>query len=453
MSEINAQGWIRFLDRCAAGGTQLHSLVAHRRGRRIVRGQGDPWAEDDLHLIYSMSKTFCSAAAGLAVADGAFGYDDLIVDLFPDQVDDRVGPKARTITVRHLLSMSSGHSEEMIGHVMEATDGLLRRDSIGAFLRFEPDGTPGETFAYNQPCTWTVSRVVAERTGATVEEIIQQRVLAKLGITRSVWAKDADGVPLGFSGFHVTGDTLGAFAQLLLDGGVHDGEQLLAPEWVENYHRAWVKTENPFEPGKPDWNLGYGWQVWMGQHGWRGDGAFGQYGVVVPEHELSVGIQSWTPDMQLVLSALWEEVLLGLDDAEDDPADLAALEERLANLTAMPTPETDPAPWQGTVDGLPFDLGGSGDTWTARWGLLDEPLAVGVGRWSRTVITDGSRSLEVAGRLIEGDLGPEVALAVVNTPHTLRITLPAGGGVGSTRWTPEGLHPLTLHGLMQDFPR
>ena len=71
-----------------------------RHGRVVAEGWADPYRPEHQQLVYSLSKTYASAAVGLAVADGALSYDDRLVDLFPDQVDERVGPKARTIRVR-----------------------------------------------------------------------------------------------------------------------------------------------------------------------------------------------------------------------------------------------------------------------------------------------------------------------------------------------------------------
>ena len=71
----------RTLTELAAQGTELHGIVVLRHGRVIMSGEADPWTPDQIRLVYSLSKTFCSAAVGSAVDQGCFGYEDRVVDL------------------------------------------------------------------------------------------------------------------------------------------------------------------------------------------------------------------------------------------------------------------------------------------------------------------------------------------------------------------------------------
>ena len=127
---------------------ELHSLMVLRHGRVVAEGWADPYRPEHQQLVYSLSKTYASAAVGLAVADGALSYDDRLVDLFPDQVDERVGPKARTIRVRDVLAMGSGHTADLIEEVIGGRPALAR-EHLGMYLRHEPEGVVGETFTYN----------------------------------------------------------------------------------------------------------------------------------------------------------------------------------------------------------------------------------------------------------------------------------------------------------------
>ena len=82
---------------------------------------------------------------------------------------------------------------------------------------------------------------------------------------------------------------------------------------------------NPNEPN-PDWRQGYGFQFWMARHGYRGDGAYGQFCVILPEHDTVIATTADTADMQGVLDALWTHLLPAIGGAagEPDPADDAA---------------------------------------------------------------------------------------------------------------------------------
>ena len=181
----------RTLTELAAQGTELHGIVVLRHGRVIMSGEADPWTPDQIRLVYSLSKTFCSAAVGIAVDQGCFGYEDRVVDLLADQVDDRVGELARQIRVRDLLAMASGHEQDLIMDIGQR--GLAEAD-LGWFLRIEPTGIPGRTFCYNQLCTWTLSRLVARYAGADVLELLTRHVFGPLRVDSGYWARDCDGL-------------------------------------------------------------------------------------------------------------------------------------------------------------------------------------------------------------------------------------------------------------------
>src|SRR4249919_1631027 len=90
-----------------------------------------------------------------------------------------------------------------------------------------------------------------------------------------------------------------------------------------------------------DWEQGYGYQFWRCRHGfYRGDGAFGQYCIVLPELDAVVAITSGVRDMQAPMNLIWEKLVPAMK-AEPLPEDDAArrrLEAKIAGLTVrMPS--------------------------------------------------------------------------------------------------------------------
>jgi len=443
---VDPRAILDLLDALASSPFELHSLVLVRRGEVLAAGAADPWTLDHPALVYSMSKTFTSAAVGLAVADGAFGYDDAIVDHFADLVDDGVGPKSRTIRVRDCLAMATGHTTDAIEWAPRMP---LRRESIGDFLRREPEGTPGETFCYNQLATYTVATLVHETTGRTVLELMNERVLSKLGIAPLHWTPDADGRPLGFSGFHVDPESLAAWIWLLANHGVHEGEQLLAPEWLERY--CIRQVDNSSVETNHDWTLGYGWQVWMSSIGHRADGAMGQYGLVLPDQEMAVVITGSVEDMQPPLSAVWEHLLPGVDRTPE-PGAQEELDARLASLHVPPAMgEKGPGVgWAGVDDaGSTITLAPTDDGWEMRWFEADgasNVVTIGPGSWSRSTVRwpEGTH-LDVAASGGWTTADEFVAhIACLDTPHTAILTLGSRAGLG---WILPPLGPVTLRQL------
>ena len=120
---------------------------------------------------------------------------------------------------------------------------------------------------------------------------LRPRVLDPLGITDLRWAQIRPGLDMGFSGVHTNLDAVARLGQLYLDDGVWEGRRILPEGWVAD--ASSVQIANP-QREEPDWRQGYGFQLWMSRHGYRGDGAFGQYMVVLPEHDAVVAMFSCT---------------------------------------------------------------------------------------------------------------------------------------------------------------
>jgi CubicO group peptidase (beta-lactamase class C family) len=110
---VDARGIHAFLDALErAPDIEPHSLMILRHGRLVASGWWAPYTPERLQLLYSLSKNFTSAAAGLAIAEGRLRLDDTVVSHFPEFEADITDRRSRAMLVRHLASMSSGHLAE-----------------------------------------------------------------------------------------------------------------------------------------------------------------------------------------------------------------------------------------------------------------------------------------------------------------------------------------------------
>ena len=90
-------------------GIEPHSLMVLRHGYVIAAGWWAPYAADQPHALYSLSKTFTATAAGLAVGEGLVRLDEPVVSYFPEFADEISDSRARAVLVRHVAAMASGH--------------------------------------------------------------------------------------------------------------------------------------------------------------------------------------------------------------------------------------------------------------------------------------------------------------------------------------------------------
>ena len=306
----------------------LHGVVVVRHGQVITEGWWTPYDAEHQHVLYSLSKSFTSSAVGLAIAEGKLSLNDTVLKFFPDDAPANPSANLKAMRVRDLLMMSTGHQDEP----PTAPDEI----SPKSFLAQPVPHLPGTHFKYNTAATFMLSAMVQKATGQTVLDYLRPRLFEPLGIEHPVWDTNFQGVSLGGYGLRVHTEDIAKFGQLYLQHGSWQGKQLLPAEWVTM--ATMRQTSNGSNPDS-DWNQGYGFQFWRCRHNaFRGDGAFGQYCVVMPEQDTVVAINSGVKDMQAVLNVIWDKLLPALQPAAL-PANadaVALLTDKLAHLEVSP---------------------------------------------------------------------------------------------------------------------
>ncbi|WP_406491211.1 beta-lactamase family protein [Streptomyces sp. NBC_01604] len=451
---VDASGVHAFLDALEdTPGIEPHGLMILRHDHVVASGWWAPYTPDRLHLLYSLSKSFTATAVGLAVAEGLIGLDDPVISYFPEFDADITDPRSRAMLVRHVASMSSGHLEE----TYDRARALDRDELVRGFLLLPPERDPGTVFAYNQPTTYTLSAIIERVTGQSLTEYLRPRLLDPLGIGEVAWTRGRAGRELGFSGLHATTDAIARLGRLYLRDGVWEGERLLPEGWVAEATRVHIANDDGTPEGaRSDWQQGYGFQFWRSRHGYRGDGAYGQYCLVLPEYDAVVAMTSASEDMPRILHLAWEHLLpaFGTEPLSGRQETDVALAERMAHL-ALPTVPGKPAPpdraeaWSG-AEFAPDDvvreslraLTGAqvfadGDGW--RLTLVEDghrlELPLGQGGWT---VTEEPLPVAAGGGWTDADT-LVVDLACLETPHHLVVTCSLTDRTFTARWRPEPL--------------
>jgi CubicO group peptidase (beta-lactamase class C family) len=320
---VDARSVLALLDRLDERSIECHSLMVVRHGRVVAEGWWAPYGPARPHLLYSLTKSFTSIAVGLAVTDGLLALDDRVADILPDHVPAGVSPRVRELNVHHLLSMTTGHRNDTLAEAWA----LEPADLVQGFLRVPADYPAGTRQAYNNPTSFVLARMVERVTGRTVPDLLDDRLFGPMGVDHADWDRVASGATFGFHGLYLTTEAVAAFGELLLRHGRWRGRQLVSRAWVELATRRHIETVQSDDGWRTaDWLQGYGYHFWMSRHGYRGDGAMGQYCLVVPEHDLVVVITAATTDLPAPLDAVWDCLLPGLDRAGRSGDDQAVTE-------------------------------------------------------------------------------------------------------------------------------
>ena len=315
----------------------VHGLMVLRHGHVVAEGWWAPYRPEFIHSLFSLSKSFASTGIGLAIAEGHLSIHDQVISFFPDATPEEPTWQLEAMRVSDLLSMSTGHIGEDLRAFSFDSDSPLPE----TFLHLPVAHKPGTHFNYNTPASYMLSAIVHELTGENLLDYLRPRLLDPLGIVDATWSTDSQGVAHGGFGLSITTESIARFGQLYLQRGEWEGEQLLPAEWVEQATSR--QTSNGSNP-ENDWDQGYGYQFWRSRHGYRGDGAGGQFAIVLPEQNAVVATTSGTSQMGDIMSIVWDRLLPAMQDEplDENPAEAERLREQLSNLSIR-IPTADPA--------------------------------------------------------------------------------------------------------------
>ena len=252
--------------------TDMHAVVVMRHGKVIGEMYPQPFAPEYRHTMYSCSKTFVGVAVGLAIADNRLRIEDRVATFFPELLPENVSPELASMTVRHLLMMSSGVKPDW---------NMRSRGTewIRTFLA-KPVVKPGE-YAYDSMVSYMLAAIVQKVTGKKLTEYLQERVFSHMNVTEWAWEESPEGVNTGGWGVHMQPESLAKFGQLILDEGRWEGKQLVPAEWIREMCKKQQETGREV----------YGYHIWhCGGHDGavRADGALGQYVISILDKDMVV---------------------------------------------------------------------------------------------------------------------------------------------------------------------
>ncbi len=329
---ISSETLIRLMERLKKLDS-LNSVMIMRDGKVCLEGWWEPYRQQMPHMLFSLSKSFTSAAIGMAQEEKLLNVSDKLVKFFPEYDSDITDDQMKNVTLHHLLSMTSGHESCAKLHMEADPEQNYVRGFLASKLKF----SPGERFAYNSAATYMLAAIIKKLTGLNVREYLMPRLFIPLGIAPGIWESCPMGINYGGWGLYLKTEDIAKFANLLLNNGCHDGRQLIPADYLAEATK--IQSDNSMNAA-PDWKQGYGYQFWMSQHGYRGDGASGQYAIVVKEKNLAIAVTSCIENMQDILTAFWEELIPNLEETplSEQPETHRILCDLMADLT-MPTAE------------------------------------------------------------------------------------------------------------------
>ncbi len=277
----------------------INNILVLKDGEKLA---GYDWEPEIRLNQYSVTKSFTSAAVGIAIGEGVLSLDDPVIEFFPEQSPKNPSDKLQRLKVRHLLTMSIGHNAS---HLMaEQRYTMKDMDWVKFSLNLPIVHEPGTHFVYSNVGPYLVGMIIKRLTNYNLLEYLMPRLFEPLGIWLPTWETDAKGNSFGSSGLMLRVSEIAKFGQLYLQKGEWKGKQLIPREWVNETSKAQIKTGM-----EPAFNGEYSYLFWMGpNNSYRADGKYGQYSIIMPDKNAVIAINAYNTGEDSILNYVWKHI-------------------------------------------------------------------------------------------------------------------------------------------------
>ena len=340
-----------------ASDTEMHGLMIMRHGKLCAQGWWAPFAPGLRHGLQSHTKTYAATAVGIAYTEGILRLDERIIDIFPEESPEEPSENLKLLTVRDVLCMGCG-MDTMPGPSV---------DWIREFMHTPVNHKPGTTYMYNSTGSTLLGAIVRKKTGLGLHDYLKPRLFDKIGIDASNlrWSCMPDGMEVGGGGLWATTEDNLRLLKLYADGGVWEGERILAEDYVRlaTTNQNDSASEQAVNPPATDNFLGYGFQIWMckPEGAYRADGAMGQFTIVLPKQDMIIAITETAPGAhwaQRTLDITWDFVAKVTSDSPlpEDPTAEKLLADVLSRLSIGNPPFAPYSPMVEKISGKTFRM-------------------------------------------------------------------------------------------------
>ena len=238
-----------------------HTAVGHElryadaQGTELPADQQEEMQPDTIFDVASITKLFTSIAVLQQVEDGRLQLDEPVARYLPE-----FGVNGKqSITVEQLLTHTSGlQAEVQLWKVPPE-----RR--IPTVMELTPENPPGSSYTYSDPNMITLGVLIERVTRDSLDNVITERITEPLGMSDTGYNPPAHkldriaateyqadphrgmlrgqvhdenawslGGVAGQAGIFSTAEDLAVLGQALLNGGIYDGERVLAESSVES---------------------------------------------------------------------------------------------------------------------------------------------------------------------------------------------------------------------------
>lgn len=262
----------------------IDSITIIRNGYLVADAYFYPYQKGYKHIIHSCTKSVISALVGIAIDKGyILSIDQPVIEFFPDRSFDNLDANKRAMTLKHLLTMTSG---------LECRDsykykwaGLIELTKSGDWTQHVLDlpmsHPPGEDYEYCNGVSFILSALIQKSTGMRTLDFAYQYLFGPLGIADVSWDASPQGIDVGWGKMWLKPHDMAKFGLLYLNKGRWNGKQIISESWVEASTQGHVRDGEVFDR--------YGFQWRIDDDGfYMAAGHAGQFIYIVPSKNMVV---------------------------------------------------------------------------------------------------------------------------------------------------------------------
>lgn len=357
---IKSSDILKYIKKLDEAKLATHSVLIARHGHIIFEKYWEPYKKDELHRIYSATKSFVALGIGFLEQDGLIDLDDPIIKYFPEESKDLKDKNMREQTIRHMLMMST--AKVNMCWFLEKCE-----DRVAEYFINDPEKSvpPGTVFDYDSTGSFVLGALVERLTGKKLIDYLREKAFDKIGFSKEAYMLTCPGGhSWSDSALLCTPMDWMRVAQFTLNGGSWNGEQLLNKEYMS------LATSKQIENDMYSMNKynsqGYGYQFWMCYgKSYYFSGAGVQVALCIPEKDMVLVITSddsnfWSGRTmvagQTKMNGFFDLVVNNAVDEEIEECGAQELEEYCKNLKIPVAKGNKTSEFAKRIDGVTFKL-------------------------------------------------------------------------------------------------
>ena len=312
----------------------IHSLQIMRNGYLVLNAYFYPFPESSVHDLASVTKSITSILIGIAIDKGFISSVDIpVIELFPDYKISNIDTKKRRLTIKSLITMTSGYNCSYEYEEKQLFDMRKSNDWVQYMLDMPVINEPGTHFSYCSGNFHLLAGIILKTTGLSPKEFAQKYLFTPLGIREVIWPSDPNGINFGWGDLHLYPIDMAKIGYLFLNNGKWENKQIVSPRWINQSTQKSVRlSDNDY--------YGYGWWIRTSPDPgiYEALGRDGQRIVVWPDKNIVVVFSGGGFEPAEIGEYIVKAVKSDKSLPENEQA-YKLLQEKLKNASASPSPK------------------------------------------------------------------------------------------------------------------